>query len=88
MTPGPTAQDETANKTDDPAGDGVQADHAGQQEREHHQGCAALPVAVSAGDHNLGDPDEHRNAEEHAAGLREPEPVAEPPPVASETGHG
>ena len=48
MTPEPTAQDETANKSDDSAADGVQGDHAGQQECQHHQGCAALPVAVSA----------------------------------------
>ena len=56
MTPEPTVQDETANKSDDSAGDGVQGDHADQQECEHHQGCAALPVAVSACDHNLATP--------------------------------
>ncbi len=27
--------------------DGIQGDHAGQQERDHHQGCAAFPVTVS-----------------------------------------
>jgi len=52
MTPEPTVQDETANKSDDSATDGVQGDHAGQQECEHDQGCAALPVAVSVCDHN------------------------------------
>jgi hypothetical protein len=57
MTPGSTVQDETANKSDDSAADGVQGDHAGQQECEHHQGCAALPVAVSARDHNPGNAD-------------------------------
>ena len=57
MTAGPTVQDETANKSDDSAADGVQVDHAGQQEREHYQGCAALPIAVSARDHHLGNAD-------------------------------
>jgi hypothetical protein len=52
-----TVQDETANKSDDSAADGVQGDHAGQQECEHHEGCAALPVAVSACDHNPGNAD-------------------------------
>lgn len=53
MTPEPTVQDETANKSDDSPADGVQGDHAGQQECEHHQGCTALPGAVSACDKNL-----------------------------------
>jgi hypothetical protein len=57
MTPEPTVQEQTTNKSDDSAADGVQGDHGDQQEREHHQGCAALPVAVSAGDHNLGKAD-------------------------------
>ena len=57
MTPESAVHDETANKSDDSASDGVQADHAGQQEREHHQRCAALPVAVSASDHNPGNAD-------------------------------
>jgi hypothetical protein len=57
MTPASIVQDETASKSDDSASDGVQGDHAGQQECEHHQGCAALPVAVSACDHNPGKAD-------------------------------
>jgi hypothetical protein len=57
QTPEPTVQDETANKSDNSAADGVQGDHADQQESEHHQGCAALPVAVSACDHNRGNAD-------------------------------
>ncbi len=57
MTAEPTVQDEAANKSNDSAADGVQSDHAGQQEFEHHQGCAALPVAVSACDHNRGNAD-------------------------------
>jgi len=57
MTPESTVQDETANNSDDTASDGVQGDHAGQQECEHDQGCAALPVAVSARDRNPGSAD-------------------------------
>jgi hypothetical protein len=57
MTPEPAVQDETTNKNDDSAVDGVQGDHAGQQEREHHQRCAALAVPVSAYDHNLRNAD-------------------------------
>jgi hypothetical protein len=87
MTPESTVQDETANKSDDAASDGVQGDHAGQQECEHHQGCAALTVAVSARDHNPGNADYKRNGEEHSAGLGEPEPVTEPPPIASKSRH-
>ena len=56
-TPGPTVKDETANKSDNSAADGVQGDHADQQECEHHQGCAALTVAVSACDHNRANTD-------------------------------
>ena len=52
MTPGPTVQDETANNSDDSPADGIQRDHADQQECEHHEGCAALPVAVSPCDHD------------------------------------
>jgi len=57
MTAESTVQDETANKSDDSAADGVQGDHAGQQECEHNQGCATLPVAVSACDHHPDDAD-------------------------------
>jgi hypothetical protein len=57
MTPKPTVQDETANKSDRSATDSVQGDHAGQQEREHDQGCTALPLAVSACDHDPGNAD-------------------------------
>jgi 6-phosphofructokinase len=54
MTPGPTVQDETANNSDDSPADGIQGDHADQQECEHHQGSAALTLAVSPCDHNSG----------------------------------
>ena len=57
MTPEPTVGDETANNSDDSPADGIQGDHADQQERAHHQGGAALTVAVSACDHNLGNAD-------------------------------
>jgi hypothetical protein len=88
LTPEPAIQDETAHESDDSASDGVQGDHAGQQECEHHQGCAALPGAVSARDHDPDDADQKRDGEEHAAGLGEPKAVSEPPPVASEPDHG
>ncbi len=87
MTPEPTVQDETTNKSDDSAANGVQSDHADQQECEHHQGCAALPVAVSACDRKLGTGDQQRNGEQHSAWLGEPKPVTEPPPIASESRH-
>jgi len=54
MTPGPTVQDEAANNSYDSPDEGIQGDHADQQEREHHQGCAALPVAVSPCDRDSG----------------------------------
>jgi hypothetical protein len=88
MTPGPTVEDETANNSDDSSADGVQGDHAGQQEREHHQGCAALPVAVSPCIHHSGNADEKCNGEEDPAGPGEPKPVPEPPPIASDSRHG
>jgi len=83
----PIVQDETTNERDDSAADGVQGDHADQQECEHHQGCAALPVAVSACDHDLGNADKKRNGEKNSAGPGEPKPVTEPPPIASESRH-
>ena len=57
MTPEPTIRDETTNKRDDSAAHGVQGDHADQQECEHHQGGAALTVAVSPCDHNSDNAD-------------------------------
>jgi hypothetical protein len=42
---------------------------------------------VSACDHNLGNADQKRNGEDHSAGLGEPKPMTEPPPIASESGH-
>ena len=54
MTSEPTVQDEAANNSGDSPADGIQGDHADQQEREHHQGCAALLLAVSPCDRNCG----------------------------------
>jgi hypothetical protein len=87
MTPEPTVQDETANNSDDSPADGVQRDHADQQECEHHKGCAALPVAVSACVHNSRDADQQCSGEEHSAGPGEPKLVTEPSPIASESPH-
>jgi hypothetical protein len=53
----PTVQDEAANKGDDSPARCIQGDHAEQQECEHDQGCAALPVAVSPCDSNFGNAD-------------------------------
>lgn len=87
MAPGPAVHDQTTGKRDDPAADRVQGDHADEQERDHHHGRAALPGAVSACDHSLGNADDQRNGEHHAARLGEPKPVTEPSPIASETRH-
>ena len=57
MTPESTVQDETAKERDDSAADGIHGDHAGQQECEHDQGRATLPVAVGPCDRDC------RNAE-------------------------
>jgi hypothetical protein len=83
MTPEPV----TANNSDDSPADGIEGDHAGQQECEHHQGGAALTLAMSPCNHNPGNADQKRNGEEHSAGLGEPKPVTEPPPIASEPCH-
>jgi hypothetical protein len=57
MTPRPTVQDETANNCDDSPADGIQGDDADQQECEHHEGGATLPVAVSPREDNSGNAD-------------------------------
>lgn len=58
MTPVPTIQDETADDGDDSPADGVQRDHADQQECEHHEGRAALALALSPCDHDSRNADE------------------------------
>jgi hypothetical protein len=87
MTPGPTVQDETANNSDDSAADGIQGDHAAQQECEHHHGRAALTGALSPCDHDSRNADQKRTGEEHPAGLGEPKPMTEPAPIASQSRH-
>jgi hypothetical protein len=87
MTPELNVQDETVSNSDDSPADGIQGHHGHQQECEHHQGSAALTVAVSPCDHNSDNADQKRNSEKHAAGLGEPEPVTEPSPIASESRH-
>jgi hypothetical protein len=87
MTPEPTVQDETANNGDDSPADGIQGDHADQQECEHHEGGATLTVAVSPRDDNSGNADQKCNGEQHSPGLREPKPSTEPSPIASESRH-
>ena len=54
MRPESTIRDETANNSDDSPADGIQSDHADQQERQDHKGCAAFPVAVHPCDHYFG----------------------------------
>jgi hypothetical protein len=87
MTPEPTVQDEAANNSDDSPADGIQGDHADQQEREHHHGCAALPVAMSPSDPDCGNAHQKRNGEDHSTELGEPKPVAQPSPIAPEPRH-
>ena len=87
MAPESAAQDETANNSDDSPADGIQGDHADQQECQHHEGRATLTVAVSACVHHSCNADQNCNGEEHSAGLGEPKPVTEPSPIASESRH-
>lgn len=87
MTTGPTVHDEAADNSDDSPGDGVQGDHAGQQECEHHERSAALTLAVKPCNDHSGNSDQERSSEQHSPGLREPEPVTEPAPIASKSRH-
>jgi hypothetical protein len=82
-----TVRDETANDSDDSATDGIQGDHADQQECQDHKGSATFTGALSACDRNRGNADQERTGEEHSAGLGEPKSVTEPPPIASESRH-
>jgi hypothetical protein len=70
--PAPLAADDPPKTGAESTGDGVQDDHPGQHHREHHQGRAALPVAVGACVHKSGNADEKCNSEDHPAGLGEP----------------
>ena len=87
VTPEPTIRGETANNSDDSPAEGIESDHADQEECQHHQGCAAFPVAVDPCERNFGTADQQCASEEHSAGLGEPKPVTEPSPVASESRH-
>jgi len=71
-------------RSDDSPADGIQCDHAGQHECEHHEGCAALPVAAGPRVHESSNADEKCNGEEDSAGLGEPKPVPEPAPISSD----
>jgi hypothetical protein len=79
MAPEPTEQ--SANNSDDSPADGIKGDHAGQHERQHHQGCAALTGAVGLCVHNAGNGKEKCTGEEDSAGLGEPKPLPEPSPI-------
>jgi len=69
VTPEPAVQEEPANDSDDPPAEGIQGDHADQQECEHHQGRAALTVPVSPCDHDCGNADQECNGKERSPGL-------------------
>ena len=86
LTPVPTVQDKAEN-SDDSTPDGIQGDDTDQQECQHHQGRATLPIAVSPRHRNSGNAEEERNGEDHPAGLGEPKPLSEPSPIAPESRH-
>jgi hypothetical protein len=86
-TPVPTPQDETANNGDASPGDRIESDDDGHHDCQYDDGCAALPGAVSPCEHDRGAPCQHGDGEDHAAGLREPEPPTEPAPIASKSNH-
>jgi hypothetical protein len=87
MTPEPTARDETACNSDHSTADGIEGNHTGQHERQDDGGSATLPVALGAYEHDFRDAEENYNGEERSAGLREPKPMAEPSPIASQQSH-
>ena len=87
MTPGPTARDETACNSNDSTADGIEGNHTRQHERQDNGGSATLPVAVGAYQHDFRDANENCDGEERSAGLREPKPMAEPSPIASQQNH-
>jgi uncharacterized membrane protein len=58
-----------------------------QHERQDDCGSAALPVALGAYEHDFRDAEENGDGEEHSAGLREPKPLAEASPIASQQSH-
>ncbi len=82
-----TPHAETANNSDASLSDPIESDHDGHRDCKYDQGCAALPGASSPLEHDRGDACEQRDGEDHAAGPREPKPLAEPSPVASRSKH-
>jgi hypothetical protein len=80
----PTVHDQTADNRDN----GIQGDHADQQEREHHERRPAFTVAVSARNDHFDNADEQDDREHHSARLGEPKPATAPPPRASQSRHG
>ena len=87
QTPEPTARDETACNSDDSTADGIEGNHTGQHERQDDRGSATLSVALGAYEHDFHDAEENYDREERSAGLREPKPMAEPSPIASQQSH-
>jgi hypothetical protein len=87
VTPEHTARDETARNTDDSTADGIEGNHTGQHERQDDGGSATLLVALGAYEHNFRDAEENCDGEKRSAGLREPKPMAEPSPIASQQSH-
>ena len=85
MTPERT--DQTANHGEDSPAHGIQRYHSDQHQREHHQGCAALPVAVGACLDKSSNADEKCNGEEDSAQLGELKPVPEPSPIRLDCRH-
>jgi len=65
-------REEPANNSDDAPADGIQGDHAEQQERQHNQRGAALSGAVSPCDRHFGSADEQCTGEEHSSELGQP----------------
>lgn len=51
------------------AADGIQDDHAEQQQSEHHQRSPALAVTVGACIHHLGHGDQNRDCEHRSTKL-------------------
>jgi hypothetical protein len=78
---------ETANDSDDSPAGRIDGDHRRQHERQDDQRRAALPGAVSPCEHHCCADDQECGGEERSAGVREPEPLTEPSPVASECSH-
>ena len=84
MTPEPTARGATACNSDDFTADGIEGNHTGQHERQDDGGRATLPAALGVYEHDFRDAEENCYGEQRSAGLREPKPMAERSPIASQ----